>query len=504
METLLLYLPIFLALYVFTNKLFHKIRNLPPSPYPPFPIIGHLYLLKKPLHRTLSTFNSHGSVLFFQFGFRPVLVVSSPEATEECLTKNDIIFANRPRLALGKYLAYNYTQLAWAPYGSHWRNLRRISSIEMLSTHRLQMLCDVRAEEIRSLIHGLLSKKDERVCMRTLFFEITFNLMMRMIAGKRYYGENVGDLEEARKFHNTMTESQRVVGPANNIGDFLPFMRWIGLGVKVKELQELQRKRDEFVQNLIEEHRKKMVSDCSSLSGGRKTMIDVLLKLQETEPEYYKDEIIRGLVLVLLMAGVDTSVNTMEWAFSLLVNHPQVLKKAQLEINNYVGDNRVMNESDVAQLPYLHGIISETLRMYPAVPLLIPHESSEESTVKGFRIPRGTMLLVNLWSIQNDPKIWENPTSFRPERFEGVEGVRDGFRLMPFGSGRRGCPGEGLAMRMVGLTLGSLIQCFEWERESEQLVDMKEGSGFTLARAQPLYLKCRPRADIVELLSQAH
>ncbi|XP_022874514.1 cytochrome P450 81F3-like [Olea europaea var. sylvestris] len=191
----------------------------------------------------------------------------------------------------------------------------------------------------------------------------------------------------------------------------------------------------------------------------------------------------------------------MEWALSLLLNNPEVLKKAQKEIDDHVGPERLIDESDMANLPYLHCIINETLRMYPPGPLLIPHESSEDSVIGGYRIPGGTMLLVNLWAIQNDPKIWDDSRKFKPERFEGLEATRDGFKLMPFGSGRRGCPGEGLAVRMVGLGLGSVIQCFDWERVGKELVDMAEGTGLTMPKAQPLIAKCTPRPVGAKLFS---
>ncbi|KAJ4965862.1 hypothetical protein NE237_017711 [Protea cynaroides] len=203
----------------------------------------------------------------------------------------------------------------------------------------------------------------------------------------------------------------------------------------------------------------------------------------------------------LLLAGTDTSSGTMEWAMSLLLNHPEILKKAQAEIDGSIGQERLLEESDLSKLPYLHCIISETLRMYPAGPLLVPHESSEECIVGSYTIPRGTMLLVNIWAIQNDPKIWVDPTEFRPARMERIEGGRDGFKLMPFGSGRRGCPGESLGMRMVGLALGSLIQCFEWERVGEEMGDMEEGTGLTLPKAKPLLAKCTPRSTMLDLLS---
>lgn len=482
------------------NHFLSRIQNLPPSPFPTLPIIGHLHLLRKPLHQTLSKIsNRYGPILHLKFGSRPVLVVSSPSAAEDCLAKNDVVFANRPRLLVGKHLGYNYTSLTWAPYGEHWRNLRRISSLQILSSHRLQTLSHIRADEVRSLIRRLLrDDQKQAVDLKSAFFDLTLNVMMMMIAGKRYYGDSVAEAKEASKFQEIVAESIELAA-VTNMADFLPIFRWVGDGGMEKRLILLQEKRDSLMQSLIQEHR-------TMGSGGEKkqtkTMIEVLLALQESEPEYYKDEIIRGIMLVLLAAGTDTSAGTMEWAMSLLLNNPQVLKKAQIEIDNLVGNDRLIDESDFAKLPFLHSIINETLRMYPAGPLLIPHESSEDCSVGGFHVPCGTTLFVNVWAIQNDPTIWEEPRNFKPERFDGFEGVRDGYRLMPFGSGRRGCPGEGLATRVVALALGALIQCFEWERIGEDMVDMSEVVGITLAKVQPLHANCRPRPTMVNLLSQ--
>lgn len=206
---------------------------------------------------------------------------------------------------------------------------------------------------------------------------------------------------------------------------------------------------------------------------------------------------------VMLSAGTDTTAATMEWALSLLLNNPEALKRAQTEIDTQTGgSSRLIQESDLPKLPYLHGIINETLRMYPAAPVLVPHESSEECVIEGFQVPKGTMLLVNLWAIQNDPKLWEEPQKFMPERFLKLEGQRDGFKLMPFGYGRRGCPGENMAMHVAGLVLGTLIQCFEWERDGEELVNMSEGPGLTMPRVYPLLAKCRPRPIMTDLLSR--
>lgn len=289
-----------------------KFQNLPPTPPLSLPILGHLYLLtKKPLHRGLSQIsNKYGPLLFLNFGSRPLLLVSSPSAAQECFTKqNDRILANRPRFLAGKYLGYNYTTLVWAPYGDHWRNLRRISTVEILSGARIQMFTDVRAQEVHSLIHRLLNLKGKenglfcydynRVDMKLAFFEMTLNILMRMIAGKRYYGvdSNIEKLEEAKRFKQIITESFQVSG-ATNMVDFLPFLKWTGLNKMERKLKILHEKRDKFMQELIEEHKTiRIGSNCHKDS----IMIDVLLSLQESEPQYYTDEIIRGITLVILI-----------------------------------------------------------------------------------------------------------------------------------------------------------------------------------------------------------
>ncbi|GMP45436.1 hypothetical protein CsSME_00013965 [Camellia sinensis var. sinensis] len=295
-----LYLPLILPLYLFTKHVLRKIQNLPPSPFPTLPILGHLHLFKTPLHRSLSHIAArHGPILLLQFGSRPVLLVSSPSAAEECFTKNDIVFANRPRLLAGKHLGYNYTSLSWAPYGDNWRSLRRIAALEIFSSHRLQTLADIRADEVRWSVRRLCGEA-EAVDMKGVFFELMLNVMMRMIAGKRYYGENVAEVEEARRFREIVAETFRV-GGASNIGDFLPVLRWVAVRGLKKRLVALHENRDGFMQELIEELRRGMGGDSGEVGEKKKkktTMVEVLLSLQESEPEYYTDQMIRALMIV--------------------------------------------------------------------------------------------------------------------------------------------------------------------------------------------------------------
>ncbi|CAN1274321.1 Cytochrome P450 81Q32 [Linum perenne] len=332
----LIYFLIFILSYPVAKHLFFQFQSinrklrLPPSPAVPLPIIGHLHLLKKPLHRTLADLSAnYGPVLFLRFGSRRVLHVSSPSMAEECFTTNDVVFANRPKLLAAKHLGYTYTTLVWSPYGQHWRNLRRVATIEMLSSTRIHMLQRIRVEEVRSLLQKLFNSGGElgaAVDMKSMFFDLTLNVLMRMITGKRYCGGSEDELEEAERFKEIVRETFELSG-ATNIGDFVPMMSWLGLNkTMVKKLDVLQLKRDQFMQMLIEERRSTKETDQS------KTMTDVLLELQKGDPNYYTDHIIRGLMQVMLSAGTDTSAATMEWALSLLLNNPHAIAKAKAEI----------------------------------------------------------------------------------------------------------------------------------------------------------------------------
>lgn len=190
---------------------------------------------------------------------------------------------------------------------------------------------------------------------------------------------------------------------------------------------------------------------------------------------------------------------TIEWAMSNLVNHPEILRKARQELDSEIGQDRLIEESDVPKLHYLHNIIQETMRLCPAAPLLVPHNSSADCTIGGYNVPHDTLVLVNAWAIHRDPAIWEDPLSFKPERHESNTKTGD-YKFMPFGLGRRACPGAPLAQRLVGLTLGSLVQCFEWERMGEEKVDMSEGEGLSMPKAIPLEIMCKARPIAKKLL----
>ena len=193
----------------------------------------------------------------------------------------------------------------------------------------------------------------------------------------------------------------------------------------------------------------------------------------------------------MLAASMDTSATAIEWAISELMKHPRVLDKMQRELEAVVGMSRMVEESDLEKLDYLDMVVKETFRLHPVSPLLIPHAAVEDFVVNGFDIPQKSRVLINVWAIGRDPENWTNPEEFTPERFMGsdvdVRG-RD-FQLIPFGSGRRGCPGLQLGLTVVKLVVAQLVHCFDWELPNGMLpseLDMAEEFGLTIPRTNHL------------------
>ncbi|KAK8949136.1 Cytochrome P450 81D1 [Platanthera zijinensis] len=461
----------------------------PPSPPRGLPIVGHLHLLSLPLHRCLSRLASlhDAPVLLLRLGSRPAAVISSYAAAEECFTKHDLTFANRPSLPSSKRLSYNFTTLVAAPYGPHWRNLRRIAAEELFSFSRLNSASSfVFNEEVRRLIRRLGSGGDaaglfrnKQVDVRAALEELALNAVMRLTVGRRCEGEG-----EGRRLRWVVKEGFELARESG-VGDLLPFLRWVGNGGRERRMVRLEKEADQLFQMLVEERRRRddrlgrsrlKEGDVGEEEDGsrrrKRTIVDRMLELQVISPgsASYTDDVIKGLILAL--------------------------EKARSEIEAQVNGQRLIDDSDLGNLPYLQCILRETLRLYPVAPLLLPHESSGDCTVAGFHIPRGTMLLVNAYHIQRDPALWEEAASFKPERFMETAAVGRGS-MMAFGMGRRRCPGEGVAMRLMGLALGAMVQCLEWRRVGPEEVDMEEGAGMTMPKATPLEALCMPRGILL-------
>ncbi|CAN6338750.1 unnamed protein product [Urochloa humidicola] len=496
------------------RRLLSASRRRIPSP-PALPVIGHLHLLKKPLHLSLAAlarrYGGRGGgagILHLKFGSRPVILVTSAAVAGECFTAHDVALADRPGLASRRLLTEDFPAIGMCNYGAVWRQLRRLATVHALCAHRLAATAPARDAGARAMAARLWRRAAsagaggaaEVVAVKAAAYEFVVGVIMAMVAGG---GEGMTE-EQVRRFKE-MTEAGFAAAGAANRLDFLPAaMRMLDFGRTAKRLAAIAAARHEFGQSLIDGYRRRHPrrgGSNSKLDGMPRTVIGDLLRQQEEgSPEPLDDVVIRTVCLSLLQAGTDTSSSTIEWAMALLLKNPDVLKKATDEIHTIVGTSRLIMESDLAALPYLRCIITETLRLKPLTPNHVPHEASRDCVIAGHAIARGTMVLVDVYSMQRDPNMWEDPEKFMPERFMDDANVKgDGRFMMPFGLGRRKCPGEGLALRMVGMALGVMIQCFEWECAGEE-VNLSEGSGLTMPMAVPLVALCKPREEAESLL----
>uniref|UniRef100_A0ACD5XN55 Uncharacterized protein n=1 Tax=Avena sativa TaxID=4498 RepID=A0ACD5XN55_AVESA len=494
---LLLLLTIAGAVAVFVRL---RRRSVDGAPSPPsLPLLGHLHLLKTPLHRSLAAlagapFAKAAPLLTLRLGARRALLVSShAAAAEECFTVNDAALAGRPQVLAGEHLGYGRTSIIWVSHGDHWRGLRRFLAVELFSSSRLAALAAERRAEVAALVENLLQDAAGTaagIALRPRLFELVLNVMLRAITGRPHAGD-------VRRIQEIVEESFAVSG-VPSVGDFFPALRWVDRlrGVEAA-FASLQARRDAFVTGLIDAHCR--TRNAGSRGVEKKGVIDVLMEHQQADPDYYTDTVVKGIVMVLLTAGTDTSALTTEWAMAQLLTHPEAMRKARAEIDANVGTARLVEESDITNLPYLQCIVKETLRLCPVGPVIPAHEAMEDCTVGGFRVRRGTMILVNAWAIHRDASLWDAPEEFRPERFLDRDAATT--PMLPFGLGRRRCPGEGLAMRLVPLTLAALVQCFEWDVGEGATVDMAEGAGLTMPMATPLAAVCRPREFVKSVLS---
>jgi len=429
------------------------------------------------------------------------LVVSNWEIVKECFTTNDKAFANRPKALALELLGYNYAMFGFSPYGPYWRQVRKMAMLEVLSNHRLEMLEHIREAEVNDSIKEifeLLGKKNKVfVEMERWFGYTTLNMVSRMVVGKRFGGATTKYEKEGNdQCRKALREFFDLTGTFV-VADALPYLRWLDIGGYEKAMKKTAKELDRMVGEWLQEHKQR------KLFGGMKErhdFMDVLLSTVTDENEissYDADTIIKATCLALILAATDTTTVTLIWALSLLLNNRETLKKAQQELDIQVGRERQVKESDVKNLEYLQAILKETMRLYPAAPLLVPHESLEDCTLAGYNIPSGTRLLVNVPKLHQDPSVWVDPTEFRPERFltthKDVDVKGQHFELIPFGSGRRMCPGISFALQVTQLTLATLLHAFEIATPSDEPVDMTEKVGLTNLKATSLEVNLTPR-----------
>ncbi|KAK7314999.1 hypothetical protein VNO77_33531 [Canavalia gladiata] len=467
------------------------IKHSPPSP-PKLPIIGNLHQLGTLTHRTLQSLaQSYGPLMLLHFGKVPVLVVSSAEAAREVMKTHDLVLSNRPHRKMFDICVYGSKDVAFAPYGRYWRQVRSICVLHLLSVKKVQSFCVVREEEVTIMI-----KKIRECCsslvpvnLTDLFSTLINDIVCRIALGRRYS-------ESGNKLREPMNDMIELLG-ASVLGDYIPWLGWLGrVNGMYGRAERAAKLFDEFLDEVVDDHASKRGNDGDDDVDGdnQKDFVDILLWIQKTSNVDFQIDktTIKALILDMFGAGTETTSTTLGWAMTELLRHPIVMKKLQDEVRNVGGDKAHITEEDLSEMHYLKAVIKETLRLHSPVPLLLPRESMQDINVMGYDIAAGTQIIVNAWAIARDPSYWDQPLEFQPERFinKSIDIKGHDFQLIPFGSGRRGCPGIAFGMVVNELVLANLVYQFDWSVPNGTVgdctLDMTETNGLSVRPKFPL------------------
>ncbi|KAK3439841.1 hypothetical protein EUGRSUZ_B00182 [Eucalyptus grandis] len=485
-----LVIPLLLVFLIDTKKKTRASRNLPPRPRK-LPIIGNLHQLGSLPHRSLVRLSKqYGQIMLLQLGSIPTLVISSEDVAREVFKAHDRAFSGRPVFYAVKKLTYNCSDVSFAAYGDSWRELRKLVILELLSSKRVQLFESVRKEEVKLMLDAITSFPGP-VNIGEMALLLANNVVCRVTFGKKWQAEGGG---RKSKFHETAHEIQSILG-GFCVADLFPQIAWFNWlnGFKAK-VEKNFRELDKLYDEVIEEHQ-----DPERPNPDHEDLVDVLLRLQRDPNQMIAltGEQIKGVLTDMFNAGTDTSATTLLWTMTELVRNPAMMRKAQEEVREAAKGKSQVEETDLLGLIYLRSVIKEALRLHPPLPLLVPRETIEDCKIRGYEVPRGTTVFINVTAISTDPKSWENPEEFRPERFlnSSIDFKGQNYEFLPFGSGRRGCPGINFGVVIVELALANLLHRFDWklpEGMSIEDVDMEEAYGLTTRKRTPLCLIATP------------
>ncbi|KAH9617608.1 hypothetical protein KSS87_014609 [Heliosperma pusillum] len=379
--------------------------------------------------------------MHLRIGEVPTIVISSAELAKDILRTHDTNFANRPELLAGKVMYYGCSDIGLAPYGEYWRQVRKIATVELFTVKRVQSFRVMREEEVCRFVEFIALKSKDNGC-------VNLSGMKKMLKGM-------------------VQESNKLLDPI--INDYKSNMR------------QLHKTEENLVDVLMKFHQDNVL-DSSQFS--------------------LSTDNIKAIILEIFGAGSETSSTTIEWVMSELLKNPKAMKKAQDEVRQVYKGYETIDETKIEELKYLKSIIKETLRVHPPVPLLVPRESIEDCQIHGYDIPSKTRVIMNAYAIGRDSNYWEEPNVFKPERFENssIDYKGNDFELIPFGAGRRMCPGLTLGMVNVELPLAMLLYHFDWKLPGgmkEEDLDMDELFGITMRRKNDLHIIPIPYSSFV-------
>uniref|UniRef100_A0A0D3G9B6 Cytochrome P450 n=1 Tax=Oryza barthii TaxID=65489 RepID=A0A0D3G9B6_9ORYZ len=478
-----------------------RLGRIPPGPRP-WPMVGNLWQIKPVRCRGfLEWAERYGPIVSVWFGSSLNVVVSTSELAKEVLKENDQLLADRPRNRSTQRFSRNGMDLIWADYGPHYIKVRKLCNLELFTPKRLEALRPIREDEVTAMVESVHravtqpGSEHKPIVVRNHLAMVAFNNITRLAFGKRFMNAN-GDIDEQGREFKTIVNNGIKIGASLSVAEYIWYLRWL-CPLNEELYKTHNERRDQLTKKIIDEHAKALKE-----SGAKQHFVDALFTLREQYD--LSDDTVIGLLWDMITAGMDTTVISVEWAMAELVRNPRVQKKLQEELDRVVGRDRVMSETDFQSLPYLNAVVKESLRLHPPTPLMLPHKASTNVKIGGYNIPKGANVMVNVWAIARDPKVWSNPLEYRPERFieENIDIKGSDFRVLPFGAGRRVCPGAQLGINLVASMIGHLLHQFEWslpEGTRPEDVNMMESNGVVTFMSTSLQVIAKPRLDNPDL-----
>ncbi|XWS27752.1 hypothetical protein CRYUN_Cryun25bG0007700 [Craigia yunnanensis] len=495
--TFFFFLSMLVKLAVKSSKTRKLAKNLPPGPWP-LPFIGNVHqLLGRVTHRALRDLSmKYGPLIHLKLGEVPTIVVSSPDTVKQILKTHDMIFFQRPYILAHEILSYNRSNIIIAPYGNYWRQMRKICTIELLSAKRVQSFRSIREEEVSNLVKDIsFSSSDSELGLPINLTEKIFSLIYG-ITSRAAFGNKCKDQEA---FITIIKQVVKVAGgfcfadmyPSSQVLKFISGMR--------HKLEKLHRATDEILGNIVNEHKKARnygaIKSSSGEQGDQEDLVDVLVKLQEHGDLEFplSDDNIKAVILDIFAAGSESSATAIEWAMLELLKNPKLMKYAQTEVRQvFDAKGGYVDEEGISELKFLKLIIKETLRLHPSAPLS-GRECDKDCVIDGYEIPAKTKVILNMWAVGRDPKYWKEAENFDPWRFSDnpIDFKGTNFEYIPFGAGRRICPGISFALPNIELPLAKLLYHFDWKLPNgmkHEDLDMTESIGLTVKCKNDLFL----------------
>ncbi|KAM7275400.1 hypothetical protein ACFE04_017266 [Oxalis oulophora] len=466
---------------------FKNHSELPPSP-PKLPLIGNLHQLGKLPHRSFHALSAiYGPIMFLQSGKVPTIVVSSSEIVKQILKHHDIEFSNRPNVRAAQTFFYGATDVGFASYSEYWKQLKKIIVTHFLSTKKVQSFKLLMEQEIADMIDTLRVKDGaSAINLGEMLRNVTANVVSRATMSRKF--------DEHISFGETAKIAAEILGEFC-FRDFFPSLGLLDyLTGFESRLKQTSKRLDAYLEHIIEE-RKDHISKSEFYDHDHKDFMDVLLDGSLGGNIDLTPDNIKANIFEVFLGGTGTTSTTVEWAMAELVKNPNTMTRVQEEVRRMVGNKTRIEENDIASMVYLKCVIKETLRLHPPAPLLVPRESPSSESIRlgGYDIPPKTRVYINAWAIHMDKNVWHDPDQFKPERFldRDVDFTGNDGAYMPFGIGRRRCPGINFAMVQTEIALANLLYWFDWKLppgEYVEIFDMSETLGLVVHKTKPLYL----------------